>query len=529
MHPRSAASALQPPPANEALEGRPSVLFGRIDETPPLSEEPPASFADLNLDQVVEAITAGRDEYHLEPFFFTPLSSVAGVEFRHEVLRDLEEEEPRDSIERFAQGMRAVRRRLAQRDELRHSSQQKAWFLSAANKYCETVATLAEGLRDAEIGSPGLLSLADYLDAYVQSDRFAGLVHDAHSARERLAGIRYRLHIKGGRITVSAYEHEPAYTEKVEATFEKFRQGEARDYRSRFPDPPAMNHVEEAILDLVVQLCSDEFAELDSFCERHAAFVDEIVVTFDREVQFYLAFLEHRDRLREVGLECAYPEIADGPREIRARGAFDIALAGTLLGASRAPILNDFALADPEQILVVTGPNHGGKTTFARMFGQLHDLAAIGLPVPAREAKLGLCDGLHTHFEKEEDLATGSGKLQDDLERIHGIVERVTSRSVVVMNESLTSTTVEDARRLGQVVLEELIDRGVRGVYVTFIDELAQLSDATVSMVATVPPDDPAGRTYRVVRRPPDGRAYALAIADKYGLSYEQLKGRLGS
>jgi DNA mismatch repair protein MutS len=505
----------------------PSVLFGSIQETPGLVEEPPSYFPDLNLDQVVDAITAGRGEYDLKPFFYTRLSSVDAVSFRHDVLRDLEDDALRSRIEAFAEGMRRMRGRLRQGEALRHPYQQKACLLEAAEIYGDTVATLAKDLRASTFSSRGLAQLADYADSYVESERFTTLDSETRSTAERLGAIRYRLHIKGRRITVSEYEQEPTYSDEVERTFQKFRQGDVRDYRAKFVESPGMNHIEEAILDLVVGLHSEEFAELDRYCERHQDFVDEVVATFDREAQFYLAFLEHRVRLAEVGLACSYPRVSDQPAESHARDAFDIALAGALLEKGQAPIRNDFVLREPECVLVVTGPNQGGKTTFARMFGQLHHLAAIGLLVPAADAGLGLCDQIFSHFEKEEDLETGSGKLQDDLKRIHAILEATTSRSVAVMNESLTSTTVSDARRLGEAVIEELIEKGVRSVYVTFIDELAQLADATVSMVATVPPGDPANRTFKVVRRPPDGKAYAVAIAEKYGLTYPNLKRRL--
>jgi DNA mismatch repair protein MutS len=66
-------------------------------------------------------------------------------------------------------------------------------------------------------------------------------------------------------------------------------------------------------------------------------------------------------------------------------------------------------------------------------------------------------------------------------------------------------------------------------VYVTFVDELASLDEACVSMVATVVQDNPAERTYELVRKPADGLAYAAAIAGTYGLSYRQLKERLAS
>jgi len=211
------------------------------------------------------------------------------------------------------------------------------------------------------------------------------------------------------------------------------------------------------------------------------------------------------------------------------RAMFDAALADKLVHDARSVVVNDYELHGPERALVISGPNQGGKTTFARAVGQIHYLAGLGVPVPAASAELFFCDRVLTQFEQQEDMATHSGKLQDDLERMREILQAATERSLVVMNELFASTTLHDARLLGKRILDQILDRDMLCVCVTFIDELSRLRPSTVSMVSSVVPEDPAVRTFRIIRRPADGRAYALAIAERYGLTYEHMKARIAS
>ena len=507
-----------------------SILFERPEDAERVKQsQEPSCFPDLNLDQVLETMTAGRDEYRLQQFFYVQLHDAGSVEYRHDVLRDLENEPVRQAVQAFGTQLRGMREQIAQARQLHYKYQRERWFADAVDTYCRAVSSLTDALSQLDMRSRGFLGLVEYLTSYTASDTFASLVAATQQVYSDLATVKYSVHIKGNRVRVNRYDGEPNYSTEVEKTFAKFKQGAVNEYLAGFRDWPGMNHVEAHILDLVARLYPDIFQRLDDYTTRNQGYLDATIGAFDREVQFYLVYLEFIQPIRRAGLRFCYPAVSAESKETVADESFDLALAHKLASANSPVITNDFRLDGPERILVVTGPNNGGKTTFARMFGQLHYLASLGLLIPGRQAQLLLPDEIFTHFEREEDINTLRGKLEDELTRIHGILRHATGRSVLVMNESFTSTTLHDALYLGTEVLGRVIGLDLLCVYVTFVDELASLNDSTVSMIATIVPDNPAQRTYKIVRRPADGLAYAAAIAAKYGLTFSQVKERVAS
>ncbi|HLI72044.1 MAG TPA: hypothetical protein VKV19_20005 [Ktedonobacteraceae bacterium] len=489
----------------------------------------PAFFADLNLDQVISTVTAGREEYHLLPFFYTPLRNIDSILYRQGIFRDLENRRLFEAIQAFARNMHTMRTYLAQADKLHYSYQKKRWFLDAVEIYCEAVQGLVQGLSNVEVHSRGFLAMRDYVTGYAQTDRFTSLQAETKELQAGLSTVRYCLLIKANSILVRPYASEPDYSREVAETFEKFKQGAVKDYRVKFSDWQDMNHIEAHILDLVARLYPDLFAHLDRYCTNNHAYLNETIAAFDREIQFYLAYLEYIARFKRKGLPFCYPQLSTTSKEIDEHEAFDLALASKLVSENTPVVCNDFFLKGEERVFVVTGPNQGGKTTFARMCGQVHYLASLGCPVPGKKAQLFLVDQIFTHFEKEETITDLRGKLQDDLARMYTILNQATSNSLIILNEIFTSTTVSDALFLSKKILEKILQMDALGVCVTFIDELASLSEKTVSMVSTIIPDNPALRTFKIVRKSADGLAYALAIAERYRLTYECLKERIPS
>lgn len=522
-----------PQPNETNLDAAPfrSILYDCLENEEYVEiQEAPEVFADLNLDQIVETVTAAREQYNLKPFFYTPLKSVDAVRYRQDCFRDLLENLRLLEIVRcFAESMRNMRVHLAISEKRYYKRQKQAAFLDAIETYCTATVALTEGLRSVSSRSRGFQGLCAFLIRYSSSKDFTDLRGELRQVRADLAKVRYSLHIHQGRVTIDHNDTEGDYSEEVLGTFAKFRQADPRSHNLKMRVSAEMNHIEARILDLVAALNSEVFARLDEYCDRYRNYCHELIARFDREVQFYLSYLEQMEPLQKAGLSFCIPGVSHASKEVQAEDTYDLALANQLVRARKDVVKNSFHLRTPERIIVVSGPNQGGKTTFARTFGQVHYLASLGCPVAGVSAKMFLFDKIFTHFEKEEDLQNLRGKLEDELVRIHEIFDQATENSILIMNESFLSTTLNDALFLSREVMKRIAGLNMLCVTVTFLDELATFDETTVSMVSTVNPTDPQQRTFKVIRRPADGLAYAAAIAEKYHLTYDDVRSRVTS
>jgi DNA mismatch repair protein MutS len=506
-----------------------SILFPRgLDQMRVERSEPPDCFVDLNLDRVIGAVVSKRDEGVLRPIFYSAYRNEEIIRHRQAVFADLERSEVFQIFPVFCEAMRMVRANLAYADKISYKRHRHTVILRAAGAYCDAVEALLRNLQAQNFRSSGLTDLQVYLADYIALPAFRQLATETRDLRNTLSQISYGTLFRGDKVTVRKYASEPDYTVTILERFARFREA---DVEARPPSRPkddfSLNHIEEGILEFAGRLFPKEFGALEDYVARHAGFIDNVIATFDREIEFFVAYLAFVEPLKQAGLPFCHPEVSSSTKDLDVAGSFDLALAAKLVPEKRPVVSNDFYLNDPERLIVVSGPNQGGKTTFARMFGQLHFLAGLGCPVPGKHARLFLADEIFTHFEREEDITNLRGKLEDELVRLHVSLQAMTSNSVIVLNEIFNSTSLDDQVFLSTKVLQEILAKDAIGTCVTFIDSLSTLSERTVSMVSTVMPDDPARRTFEIVRKPADGLAYALSLAEKRGVTYERLRTRI--
>jgi DNA mismatch repair protein MutS len=505
-----------------------SILFPRGDTAQDVVA-PPECFHDLHLDEIVAAVCEGYPDERVKCLFYLPLREVSAVEHRHQVFRDIERDRVRQSVADFVHAMATVRGHLRQAEWVRHRLERQGWFVHAVHTFCHAVTSLRDGLACCELSSRGLRDFADNLREFIDGEKFRTLASDTQAVLAELKNIRYTVRIHDLHVRVEKYAGQADYSQDAVSTFDRFTSEVDQDYGVPIKDDAEMNRVDQRVLECVAKLYPEAFTQLDKFCRRHDHFVDPMISRFDREIRFYLTYLTFVERYTAAGVSFTYPEVTDAPGTLSADNACDLALAIRTAGEQNALVDNCFHLSGVERVLVVTGPNQGGKTTFARTIGQCAYLAALGCPVPAKRAAFTLPDAIFTHFDHQETLSTPHGKLQDELIRVRDILAQATATSLIVMNESFSSTTVSDALLIGTDIVKRIINRDSTAVYVTFLGDLARIDPACVSMVGEVAADDPTRRTFTFTRRPADGLAYAAMLADRYGLNYEILRQRITS
>ncbi|MFC6706570.1 MutS-related protein [Flexivirga alba] len=505
------------------LRNRSTLLYPLPPGAAELDRRPPeGTLGDLNLDQVFASICAGAEQYRFDEFFECPSDDLAVVGHRHAVFSDLEAAATADVIRSFVTDAAAVRERLA--EKLYDALQADRWFLGAVSAHCAAVVAASNGLDAAPVHSAGLLGLRDRLTEYRRSAEFAALRDEAARLEQGLDDLRFVVHTHAGKIIVAPPGDEPDFAGSVLETFARFAAPGRIEDQDQGRSAHQLDRVEAAVLHLLGQLFPTLFTDVAAFHRAHAGFLPQWWLDAEREAAFYVHWLDFMRVLKPAGVRWTLPRLSRDNRAERVVAGCDVALANQRATDEQRCVTNDFELTPPEQILAISGPNQGGKTTTARMFGQLHYLASLGLPVPAAQAALFLPDAVYTHFERAESIETLAGKLEDELRRARALLENATGDSVIVFNETFGSTSLADAYVLGATILRQVIDTGALGVYVTFVDGLTRLDQHVVSMMSTTDPDDDAVRTFKVVRKRADGKVHAAAIARRHQLTYDDIR-----
>lgn len=246
--------------------------------------------------------------------------------------------------------------------------------------------------------------------------------------------------------------------------------------------------------------------------------MDPVLCRLAKEAALYLSYEKVAEQMQEQGYTFCVPEEGE---HLEVQDGFDLGM--VLMEREKKVVTNSLKMQEGERFLVVTGANGGGKTTFARMLGQVVYLSQMGLMVPAARAVVPYYSGIFSHFSREESRESGWGKLKEELERLAPEMGLSEKGRFVVLNELFTTAASYDAEIMGDRVLDHFMDRRCDGVYVTHIRNLAKERSGLVSLVAKLAGDHRT-RTFEIVRKPADQGEYEDSLITKYGMIYEKMR-----
>ena len=198
-------------------------------------------------------------------------------------------------------------------------------------------------------------------------------------------------------------------------------------------------------------------------------------------------------------------------------------------------VTNDLEFDDAARIYVLTGPNRGGKSVITVAVGASQALCQLGLPVPAESAVISPVDGIFTHFPEGADDTIDKGRLGEECARLREIFDLVTPDSMILLDESLSSTGAYEAAYIASEILTGFAAMRCRGIFSTHLHELAagvpeinarSAEQGGVAIDTLVAGIEEGRRSFKIYRAKPDGKSYARDIADKYGLSFDNLMAR---
>ena len=313
--------------------------------------------------------------------------------------------------------------------------------------------------------------------------------------------------------------------------------------------------LDSAIMRDLGLVMNDTFKHLQNALARFERVETAFLFELMPEISFYIGGCHLASKLRSSGLPvCFATALPMSERRFKVCDIYDASFAIKVMSDTgltkldNIVVTNDIDMCDEAgRIAILTGANQGGKTTFTRALGLAQMMFQAGLPIAGASGEISPVDNILTHFPELEKNNVSEGRLGEECVRLETILPRLTENSLILMNESLSSTSHQECLFIATEIVRYMRKIGCRALFATHIHELAEnidelnsedgLSDL-MSLVAGV--DEASGlevmtedgvkkfasgnkRTYKILPMPPQGRSFALDIAKTYGISFEQL------
>ena len=417
--------------------------------------------------------------------------------------------------------------------------------------YVSCLDTLSRGFRSVRdrITSPAFRALSDFVSELTESDYYREL-------NEKLSSLSDRVHeVKSITIGVNLdRELRPESAGVISVNSEHFKSGKILDkiLRMSFKNDAytciaslspfgkgQSDNKQEALIGAFNGAIEDVFrSSVRGWRNIVADYVMEntdFLLKLLPEIEFVSRAAELLTRLsHHPGCSVCYPTLAPmSEKRFEAVGLYNPRVA---LAIDDEIVTNDLSFDDEARIYVLTGPNRGGKSVITVALGAAQAMCQLGLPVPAESAVISPVSGIFTHFPEGADDTIDKGRLGEECARLKEIFDEADGDTMILLDESLSSTGAYEASYIASEILSAFAVMRCRGIFSTHLHELAasvpdingrSVARGGIKLDTLVAGIEEGQRSFKIYRAKPDGKSYARDIADKYGLSFENLMERM--
>ena len=511
----------------------------------------------LNLPNVTEDVC---DELGLNEIFDLKTSSLTDyfttdenvIAYRQSTIRDLL------SIPELLDTLSGIHPILDDIRELRRldnenvtSADSYLYSITEIELYVSCLDTLRRGFTGVKdrIESPAFRSLSDFVSELTESDYYREL-------NEKLEALSDRVHeVKSITIGVNLdRELRPESAGVISINSEHFKSGKLLDkiLRLSFKNDAftcianlapfgkgQSDNKQEALIGAFNGAIEDVFrSSVKGWRSIVADYVmdnTDFLLKLLPEIEFVSRAAELLTRLStHPGCSICYPELAPmADKRFESVGLYNPRVA---LAIDDEIVTNDLSFDDEARIYVLTGPNRGGKSVITVALGAAQAMCQLGLPVPAETCVISPVSGIFTHFPEGADDTIDKGRLGEECARLKEIFDSADENTLILLDESLSSTGAYEASYIASEILSAFAVMRCRGIFSTHLHELAasvpdinerSMKQGGIRLDTLVAGIEEGQRSFKIYRAKPDGKSYARDIADKYGLSFENLMERM--
>ena len=521
---------------------------------------------DLSLDFIVSAITKDEFEQNIIKQLMTQIEcSEELIKYRCDVFEDFLR------IPKLRSNLTSLLEMLGELREIekfkKDSDASSLWQLvnrmREINRYIDCIKELRSTLEGMDIHSQGLVTLRELVVKIYEDGSFEPLQQDMEELFKKVRTLRsvtigvnlddMLRPVRAGILSLNGKEFTDsgvlkrfmAMSAKKDgsgiqpnddyAHLKTFHAAASKEFKLAYDDTPTgADRLSDSIKFVVTDILDKITRNIKDVLRKHVNVSGYAFISLIPEIIFYIRWAELIEKIQAKGLPLCKAEILPvEERCIRARDIYNLKLAIKIVSGEELKIVtNDLDFDnDIGRIFILTGPNRGGKTTITQALGIAVLMAQCGIYVPCSSLKLSPCDNIYTHFPADENETVDLGRLGEESSRLAEIFSKATSKSMLLLNESLATTNVTEGMYIATDVLKAMRYLGVRCIFNTHMHELAanvdkmnkavKGSSKIESMVTGV---EKGQRSFKVSVNPPQGLSYAKDIAQQYGVTFEKIK-----